>query len=175
MKIKGIVLCLAFLLVGLIQAQDKADEEAINKLIVEYCKTEAAGDMEAQAKLMKADRIWIGPAGSGRITNQTMNIEKQQAQLKVMEKVAKGIRWFIDARDIIIRSYGNGKVAVASFYLYRKFILPSDIIIPEDKRELFASQPNPLVVTHVLEKDGVEWKIVHTHLSNLFSQSKEKE
>jgi ketosteroid isomerase-like protein len=170
MKIKGVVFCLAFLLAGLIQAQDKADVQAIHKLIDEYCKTEDAGDMETQAKLMKADRIWIGPAGCGRITNQTMNIEKQQAQFNEMKEMVPKIKWFNDARDRIIKFYGDGKVAVASFYWYRKFILPAKT--DEDTRKLFAVQPKPLVVTQVLVKDGNEWKIAHSHLSNLFSQSK---
>ena len=170
MKIKGIVFCLAFLLAGLIQAQDKADVQAIHKLVDEYCKTEDAGDMKAQARLMKADRIWIGPAGGGRITNQTMNIEKQQAQFDEMKKMVPGIKLFTDARDRIIKFYGNGKVAVASFYWYRKFILPHNT--SKETRELFAVQSKPLVVTQVLVKDGNEWKIAHSHLSNLFSQLK---
>ena len=50
-------------------AQDKADIEAIHKLIDQYCKTEDAGDLMDQAKLMTADRVWIGPA-DGRQTDQ---------------------------------------------------------------------------------------------------------
>jgi ketosteroid isomerase-like protein len=172
MKTRGIVFCLAFLLVGFIQAQDKADVEAIHKLIDEYCKTEEARDMKAQAKLMTADRIWIGPAGSGRMTNQTMNMERQQAQMDEMNKLVPGIKWFIDARDRIIKFYGKGKVAVASFYWYQMFILPAETSM--EISELFSVQPQPMVVTQVLVKEGAEWEIVHSHLSNLHSQTSEE-
>jgi ketosteroid isomerase-like protein len=168
MKIKGILLCMVFLLVGFINAQDKTDIQAIHKLIDEYCKTEAARDMKAQSKLMTADRIWIGPAGGGRIMNQTMNMERQQTQMDEMKKMVPGLKWFADARDRIIKFYGNGEVAVASFYWYQMFILPAET--STEIMELFNVQPQPLVVTKVLVKNGDEWKIVHSHLSNLYSQ-----
>ncbi len=171
MKIKGIVFCIVFLTVGLIQAQDKADVEAINKLIDDYCKTEDASDMKAQAKLMTADRIWIGTPGGGRMTNQTMNMEMQQTQMNENKKMVPGIKWFTDARDRIIKFYGKGKVAVVSFYWYRRFVLPADTTM--EIQQLFIVQPQPLVATQVLVKEGVEWKIAHSHLSNLHSQTSE--
>lgn len=169
MKIKGILFIMVFLFVGLIQAQDKADVQAIHKLIDEYCKTEEARDMKAQAKLMTADRIWVGPAGGGRITDQAMNMERQQAQMDEVKKMVPGMKWFFDARDRIIKVYG--KVAVVSFYWYQMFILPAET--PTAILELFSVQPEPLAVTQVLVKEGAEWKIAHTHLSLLQTPSVE--
>ena len=171
MRIKCIIFCLTFLLVGLIQAQDKEDLEAIHKLINEYGKTEDAGDMAAQAKLMTSDRIWIGPAGSGRMTNQAMNMELQQAQIDEMKKMAPGMKWFSDARDRIIKFYGKGKVAVASFYWYRLAAVPGEA--PLETQELINTLIRPTVVTHVLVKEENSWKIAHTHLSLLQTPSVE--
>ncbi len=147
-----------------IYAQNKADNQAIHKLIDAYGETENAGDMMAQAKLMSADRVWIGPGGAGRITDQKQNMEMQQAQLDAEKAFVPNVKWFSDARDRLVKYYGNGKVAVASFYWYRNFVLPADI--PMEKAKLF-SQPPPLVVSLVLEKNGENWKIVHTHTSFL--------
>jgi len=146
-----------------VSAQSKADTEAIHKLIDKYGETEDAGDMVSQAKLMAADRVWIGPAGLGRTTNQAMNMESQQAQFDAAKVFVPGLKWFTDARDRLIKFYGDGKVAVASFYWYRTFVLPPDT--PLEKAKLFSS-PQPIVITHVLEKKG-DWKIVHTHFSSL--------
>ena len=146
-----------------VSAQSMADTEAIHKLIDKYGETEDAGDMVTQAKLMTADRVWIGPAGSGRITNQAMNMESQQSQFEASKAFVSGVKWFTDARDMLIKFYGDGKVAVASFYWYRTFVLPADT--PLEKAKLFSS-PQPIVITLVLEKKG-DWKIVHTHSSSL--------
>jgi len=146
-----------------VSAQSKADSEAINNLIDKYGETEDAGDMVNQAKLMTADRVWIGPFGSGRITNQAMNMESQQSQFDAAKGFLAGVKWFTDDRDRLIKIYGDGKVAVASFYRYRTFVLPPDT--PLEKAELF-SPPPPSVFTLVLEKKG-DWKIVHTHVSSM--------
>ena len=153
-----------FLLSGsFVSAQSKADTEAIHKLIDKYGETEDAGDMVMQAKLMTADRVWIGPVGSGRIANQAMNMESQQSQFDAAKAFVAGVKWFTDDRDRLIKFYGDGKVAVASFYRYRTFVLPADT--PLEKAKLFSS-PQPIVITLVLEKKR-DWKIVHTHSSSL--------
>ena len=150
-----------------VNAQNRADIEAIHKVIDKYGKTEDAGDMVAQAKLMTADRVWIGPSGSGRITDQAMNMASQQSQLDAANAFVPGVEWFTDARDRLINFYGNGKVAVASFYWYRTFVLPADT--PLEKAKLLSTPP-PSVITLVLEKKG-DWKIVHTHSSSLNPQN----
>ena len=144
-------------------AQGGGDEDAINRLIDQYCQLEDAADMTAQAALMTADRIWIVQA-LGRMTNQAMNMRLQQAGLDVQNEILPGTQWFTDARDRIIRFYGRGDMAVASFYWYRTFVLPADAT---DDQVQNAVQPQPSVSTMVLEKQGGDWKIVHTHISDL--------
>ena len=149
---------------GSVNAQQKADIEKINSLIDKYRETEDAGDLMSQAKLMTADRVCIRPGNAGRQTNQAMNMEIQQALIDEVKKLVPGAKWFTDARDRIIKLYGNGTVAVASFYWYRTLVLPADT--PPEKRSLINPLP-PLVMTQVLLKDGGDWKIAHTHASFL--------
>ncbi len=85
-------------------AQNRPDLDAIHKIIDQYGQTEDAGDMIAQAKLMAPDRVWIGPAPSGRQTDQAMNMRAQQAQYDVQKKVAPGLQWFTQARDRLVTS-----------------------------------------------------------------------
>ncbi|MFC1639969.1 YybH family protein [Gemmatimonadota bacterium] len=144
-------------------AQGSGDEDAINRLIDQYSQLEDARDMTAQAALMTPDRIWIAQA-LGRITNQAQNMRIQQAGFDVQNELLPGVQWFTDARDRIIRFYGRGDVAVASFYWYSSFVLPANAT---DEQAENAVQPQPRVITMVLEKQGGNWKIVHTHNSAL--------
>ncbi len=144
-------------------SQSNADTKAINDLIDEYSALEDKGDMMAQAKLMAADRVWMA-AVAGRMTNQTMNMEIQQAGYDEAKKFAPGVKYFADARDRLIKFYGDGSVAVASFYWYTSYILPADM--PQEKRDQFGPI-RPVAITLVLEKKGGAWKIVHTHTSPL--------
>lgn len=145
-------------------AQDKADITAIHKLIDQYSKAEDTGDLMGQAKLMTADRVWIGD-GEGRRTDQAINMQIQQAQFDEAKKLVPEIKWFTEARDRLIKLYGNGTVAVASFYWYRTFVLPANT--PMDVVKLWGNQPPPIAMTQVLVKEGGEWKIAHTHVSLL--------
>ena len=144
-------------------AQSGADQDAINSLIDRYSELEDAADMAAQAQLMSADRVWISQ-WAGRMTNQDMNMRLQQAGFDAQNEFLPGVQWFTDDRDRIIRIYGNGSVAVASFYRYRAFVLPADT--PTEVAQNVV-QPTPAVVTLVLEKRDGDWKIVHTHISQL--------
>jgi len=121
--------------------------------------------MGAQAELMSPDRVWIA---AGRRTDQAKNMLIQQAAFDELKKLVPGIRAFTEDRDRLIRFHGNGSVAVASFYRYRTMILPFDA--PREVVESFAPA-QPTAVTLVLEKRGGEWKIVHTHISPLFSDA----
>lgn len=158
----AIVLTLPLVVSPLI-AQNTDDEAAINRLIDRYGELEDATDMAAQAQLMSADRVWIAQ-WQGRVTNQQMNMRLQQAGFDAQNEYMPGVQWFTDDRDRLIKFYGDGSVAVASFYRYRSFLLPADT-----PAEIAASavQPNPAAFTLVLEKQGGEWKIVHTHVSEL--------
>ena len=146
-------------------AQNRADLDAIHKLIDQYDQTEDAGDMIAQAKLMSADRVWIGPAPAGRETDQAMNMRAQQAQYDVQKKLVPGLQWFTEARDRLVKVYGNGAVAVASFYWYRQPVIPAGT--PREVAQGIEATAVPVAITLVLEKQGGDWKIVHTHVSYL--------
>ena len=146
-------------------AQNRADVDAVNKVIDQYGQTEDAGDMVAQAKLMAPDRVWVGTAPAGRQTDQAMNMRAQQAQYDVQKKLVTGLQWFTQARDRLVKFYGNGAVAVASFYWYREPVIPAGT-----SREIaqgIEAAATPVAITLVLEKQGGEWKMVHTHVSYL--------
>ena len=141
------------------------DLDAINKIIDNYSKTEDEGKLLEQAKMMSKDRVWIGPNGAGRITDQSLNMNMQQSQVDAIMKNISGIKWFTDVRDRLIKFYGNGKVAVASFYWHRTFVLPPNT--NSEKRNMMKKQLDPVVISLVLEKKKGVWKIVHTHTSLL--------
>ena len=157
-----------FILLSTISFGNETDLDAINNLIDNYSKTEDEGKLLEQAKMMSKDRIWIGNNGAGRITDQNLNMNMQQAQVDALMKSVSGIKWFTDTRDRLIKFYGDGKVAVASFYWYRTFVLPSNT--NSEKRNLMKKQPDPVVISLVLEKKKGVWKIVHTHTSLLVNK-----
>lgn len=159
----AVVLLVVFLGTNAVYSQDNADTKAINHLIDKYSALESTGDIMSQAKLMAADRVWIA-AAAGRMTNQTMNMELQQADFDEAHKLVPGVKWFTDARDRLIKFYGDGSVAIASFYWYQTFVLPADT--PPEKAKSF-SPLQPSAITLVLEKKSGDWKIVHTHSSPL--------
>ena len=101
---------------------------------------------------MTADRVCIGPAGSGRITNQAMNMESQQSQFDAAKTFVPGVKWFTDARDRLIKFYG----------MVRWLLRVSAGI----KHSFCLRILQPSVITLVLEKKG-NWNIVHTHSSSL--------
>ncbi len=157
-----------FLLVGLAAAPvaraQTCDTAGINAVIDQYAQTEAAGDMPAQARLMADDRVWVA-GGAGRMTDQAMNMQGQQAWFDFEDGVVRGLHRYVDARDRLIRCYGGGDVAVASFYWYRDMVPPSTITAAQ--AEMLGDQPQPSTVSLVLERRGSDWRIVHTHTSPL--------
>ena len=144
-------------------AQNQGDIDAINQLLDRYTEFEEAMDMTAQASLMSEDRVWIGP-GMGRRTDQGKNMQIQQAQFDLTKDAIPGIKWFVDDTERLLRFYGNGRVAVVSFFRYPTYIIPASA--PSDMAETLAATP-PMAMTMVMEKSGGEWKIVHSHISNL--------
>lgn len=160
---------LALLLAGslalptLAAAQNKSDVEAVNRVIDQYGDLEDKMDMNAQAKLMTPDRVWIAQGG-GRRTDQATNMRIQQANFDALKKQVPGVATFTEDRDRLIRFHANGQVATASFYRYTTFVLPPNT--PAEIAKDFAAPPAG-VGTLVLEKRDGGWKIVHTHFSNL--------
>tara|TARA_B110000263_G_scaffold65508_1_gene56557 strand:- start:65 stop:577 length:513 start_codon:yes stop_codon:yes gene_type:complete len=164
-KLKTILL---FIILSTISFGNETDLDAINKLIDNYSKTEDDGTLLEQAEMMSKDRVWIGNNGAGRITDQSLNMNMQQAQVDALMKSISGIKWFTDTRDRLIKFYGDGKVAVASFYWHRTFVLPSNT--SSEKRNIMKKQPDPVAMSLVLEKQKGVWKIVHTHTSSLVNK-----
>jgi uncharacterized protein (TIGR02246 family) len=135
-------------------ADDRSDIEAIVK---EYSRLEASGDVTTQANLMTADRLWT--AGGQRRTDQSLNMQIQQAGMDRRNARYPNAKVFYDARDVIVRVYG-GDAAVASFYWYTNVVLSAD-----------SDEPNPhiapTIVTMFLTKQGGVWKIAASHASLL--------
>jgi ketosteroid isomerase-like protein len=160
---------LALLLAGslafptLATAQRQSDVDAINRLIDQYGELEDKMDMNAQAKLMTPDRVWLSQGG-GRRTDQATNMRIQQANYDALKKQVPGVETFTEDRDRLIRFHANGQVATASFYRYTTMVLPPNT--PAEVAEDLGAPP-PAVATLVLEKRDGGWKIVHTHFSNL--------
>jgi ketosteroid isomerase-like protein len=144
-------------------AQRQSDIDAINRLLDQYGELEDKMDMNAQAKLMTSDRVWVAQGG-GRRTDQATNMRIQQANFDALKKQVPGVQTFTEDRDRLIRFHGNGQVAVASFYRYTTLVLPPNT--PAEVAEAAAPLPTS-VGTLVLEKRDGGWKIVHTHFSNL--------
>ncbi len=154
----------ALLVLPSVRAQD-CDEAGVNALIDRYVSTEADGDMRAQARTMADDRVWIA-GGRGRMTNQAMNMESQQAWFDLARAAVPGTRWFVDAADRLVRCYADGDMAVASFTWWREFVPPTTAT--PDQMEMMGDQPEPSFVSLVLERRGSGWTIVHTHSSPLW-------
>jgi hypothetical protein len=159
----GVVLAVAAASPTVATAQRQADIEAINRLLDRYASLEDSMDLTAQAQLMAADRVQIGQA-IGRRTDQALNMRIQQAGLDQLRKAVPAVQFFTEDRDRLIKVYGNGTVAVASFYRYRTRILPAGT--PREVAEGLAPI-QPTAMTLVLEKQNQNWTIVHTHFSTL--------
>jgi uncharacterized protein (TIGR02246 family) len=159
----ALILAAILLAPTLVAAQRQTDVDAVNALIDQYGALEDAMDMTAQAKLMAPDRVWVAQ-GAGRRTDQATNMRIQQAVFDALKKRLPDLQRFTEDRDRLVRFYANGLVAIATFYRYTTLILPPTTS-PEAAQNV--TPPPPAVVTLVLEKRDGQWKIVHTHISNL--------
>jgi ketosteroid isomerase-like protein len=159
----AVLLAASLVFPNLATAQSKSDTDAINRLIDQYGELEDKMDMNGQAKLMTPDRVWVSNGG-GRRTDQAANMRIQQAGFDALKKQVPGVETFTEDRDRLIKFYGNGQVAVASFYRYTTLVLP-----PNTPAEVAKANPPlpPAAATLVLEKRDGGWKIVHSHFSNL--------
>ena len=154
---------LGMLMPALASAQRSGDVDAINRLIDRYGALEDAMDMNAQAQLMSADRVWIAQ-GVGRRTDQATNMRIQQAVFDQLKKRLPGVQTLTEDRDRLVKFYGSGSVAVASFFRYTTTIVPPTT--PPDVAKEFGPVP-AVAITLVLEKRDGDWKIVHTHVADL--------
>jgi len=157
-----VALAVGMLMPAAAATQRQGDVDAINRLIDRYGTLEDAMDMNTQAQLMSADRVWIVQA-AGRRTDQATNMRIQQATFDQLKKRFPGVQTFTEDRDRLIKLYGNGSVAVASFFRYTTTMLPP-ATPPEVAKEF---GPQAVAISLVLEKRDSDWKIVHTHVSDL--------
>src|SRR6059036_1042406 len=139
---------LGMLMPALASAQRQGDVDAINRLIDRYGALEDAMDMNGQAKLMTADRVWIAQ-GAGRRTDQATNMRIQQAALDALKKQVPGIQTFTEDRDRLIRFHANGAAATASFYRYTTVVFPPNTPTEIAKEN---AAPPPAAFTLVLDK-----------------------
>jgi hypothetical protein len=103
--------------------------------------------------------------GAGRRTDQAANMRIQQAAYDALKRTVPGIATFTENRDRLIKFYGSGMVAIASFFRYTTIILPANV--SSEVAKTFAGPVPPGAITLVLEKRDGDWKIVHTHNSDL--------
>jgi hypothetical protein len=144
---------LIIVLTGLIFAPFAIADDAADVLAVVKQYGDTENDLAAQAKLMRADRVYI--AGGMRQTDEAKNMATQMAARTANEAVNGGKTKFMTVIEgPVIRVYGN--VAVASFVrVFNTF--------PHNQP---ANPPGqPTFVTLVLVKDGGKWGIAHTHQS----------
>ncbi len=127
------------------------DEDDVLAVVMQYGDLE--GDLDAQAKMMRDDRVWIS-VGIRR-SDEARNMSIQKAGRKASEAVNGGKTIFMtEIESPLVSVYGD--VAVASFV--RIFNT-----IPHNQPPNPPGQPT--WVTLVLVKEGGKWGIAHTHQS----------
>lgn len=126
------------------------DVDDVMAFIDRYAELE--GNLEAQAEMIRDDRIMI--ATGMRQTDQAANMAMQQAQRDQATKINGGpAKWVMRVEGPIVRVYGD--TAVASFVRLTNIFPPNTPTI----------NAAPLWVTLVLVKEGGDWGIAHTHIS----------
>ncbi len=126
------------------------DADDVMAVIQQYGDLE--GDLEAQANLMRSDRVHI--VGGNRQTNQAKNREIQLATRNRQEALNGGKTEYITTiEDVDVSVHRD--VAVASFKQWWN-------IYPAGQEAILST---PAWLTLVLVKDGSGWFIKHTHAS----------
>jgi len=143
---------LIVMLAGLILAPGAYADDKDDVLAFIHQYGELEGDLKAQAKLIRDDRVMIT---SVRQSDAAKNMAIQMAARQASEAINGGKTKFITTIESPqIAIYGN--VAVTSFE--RSFA-----IFPHNQP---AEPPGPSTwVTLVLVKERGEWGIAHTHIS----------
>jgi hypothetical protein len=126
------------------------DEDDVLAAIHQYGDLE--GDLDAQAELMRDDRVHI--FGGIRASDNAKNMMIQKAQREAGDAVNGGpsrIITTVESPQIAI----HGNTAIASFV--RTFVF-----FPHNQPPTAGA---PTWVTLVFVKDGGDWEIAHTHQS----------
>ena len=135
-----------------------ADADDVRAVIDTYLATETV-DLAKQASLMTDDRTFI--AGGVRQTDNVANMKSQIAGAKLGRELDPNATVIVTAEDVKVRVMGDA--AVASFYRYWN-VIPGATAVREGRD---GGGPPNMAVTLVFEKMGRDWKIVHTHQSNM--------
>ena len=135
-----------------------ADADDVRAVIDTYLATETV-DLAKQASLMTDDRTFI--AGGVRQTDNVANMKNQIAGAKLGRELDPDATVIVTAEDVKVRVMGDA--AVASFYRYWN-VIPGATAVREGRD---GGGPPNMAVTLVFEKMGRDWKIVHTHQSNM--------
>ncbi len=134
-----------------------ASADDVRAVVDEYLATE--GGLANQAGLMSDDRSFI--AGGFRQTDNVNNMKNQIAGAKLGRELDPDATVIVTAEDVKVRVMGDA--AVASFYRYWN-VIPGATAVREGRD---GGGPPNMAVTLVFEKMGRDWKIVHTHQSNM--------
>lgn len=161
-RLSGRVICglLSVMLISPMALADDADD--VQAVIDTYVATEVV-DLRRQMSLMADDRVFIN--GGLRQTDNDANMRSQMANMARNRELDPDAQVIVTAEDVLIRVYGN--TAVASFYRYWNVINSADAV---RAGVAGGGGPPPAAVTLVLNKMGGDWKIVHTHQSNILGQ-----
>ncbi|MFL2874347.1 MAG: nuclear transport factor 2 family protein [Pseudohongiellaceae bacterium] len=147
-RLMALVFAVFAVIFSSISFADDADD--VMAVIQQYGDLE--GDLEAQANLMRSDRVHI--VGGNRQTNQAKNREIQLATRNRQEALNGGKTQYITTiEDLDVSIHGD--VAVASFKQWWN-------IYPTGQEAILST---PAWLTLVLVKDGSGWFIKHTHAS----------
>ena len=155
MRIKSIICmitALSFSAVGTALADDADDVRAV---VDAYIATET--DLAQQAQLMTDDRTYI--VAGARFTDNVANMRGQIAGQNLRQALDPDGMMIVTAEDVMVRVMGDA--AVASFYRHWSWIPGADAV----RAGRTGNAPPSQVTTVVLQKQGRDWKIVHTHIS----------
>lgn len=128
------------------------DEDDVLAIVYQYGDLE--NDLDAQAKLMRPDRVYI--TGGMRQTNEAKNMANQIAGRKAGEALNGGKTKFVTTIEGPLVSI-HGNVAIASFVRWWN-------VYPHNQASVTTA---PTWVTLVLIKESAGWRIKHTHQSPL--------
>jgi hypothetical protein len=143
---------LAVLLAGMIYVPLAVADDRDDVLAVVQQYGDLENDLEAQAALMRPDRVYI--TGGRRQTDEAKNMANQIAGRAAGEAVSGGKTKFVTTIEGPVVSI-HGDVAVASFVRWWN-------VFPHNQAAVTTS---PTWVTLVLIKERAGWRIKHTHQS----------
>lgn len=155
MRIKSVV-CIIMALVFSTAVTALADDaDDVRAVVDAYIATET--NLAEQAQLMTDDRTYI--VGGARFTDNVANMRGQIAGQNLARTLDPDGMMIVTAEDVMVRVMGDA--AVASFYRHWFFVPGADAV----RAGRTGNAPPSQVTTIVLNKQGRDWKIVHTHIS----------